>query len=115
MIKANFKLGTLVLQIEGEDIKDLFKQTELLSQCPSACGKCGGSDISPAYSKTREFEFFFLRCRNPACRYEFKFGQRKTDKALFPKFDQGISGWVAPHHSEQDGGTGDEEDGWDQD
>lgn len=91
MIKAQLKLGTVSLQVEAEDIKDVFRQTELISQCPRTCS-CGSAQIAPAYSKSQEgFEFFYLKCSD--CGNEFKFGQRRSDQALFPKADDG---WVKP-------------------
>lgn len=94
MIKANFKLGGLSIQLEAADLKGLFRETELLSQCPQACGACGSKNINPAYSKSAKegFEFYSLKCAD--CNSEFKFGQRKSDGGLFPKFDEGKNGWV---------------------
>lgn len=106
-LKANYKLGSLVIQIEGEDIKELFQATELLCQCPQKCA-CGSPNISPGFSRSREgHEFYFLKCMEPTCGKEFKFGQRQRDKGLFPKSNDG---WVAPFKgSGEQGGGSDEE------
>lgn len=91
MIKATFRIGITPIQVEAASLKELFAQTELISQLPSCCGKCTSKDIRPGFSKNSSFEFFFLRCSE--CGYEFKLGQRKSDGGLFPKFSDG---WKPP-------------------
>ena len=102
MIKAATSIGNLKLQIEAPDLKSLFREMELLTQCPRNCD-CGSGNIVPQYSKhaAKGYEFFSLKCLD--CEKEFSFGQRKSDQALFPNF---TDGWKAPYRSSgrQDGG-----------
>jgi len=104
MIKATTNIGNLRLQIEAKDLKDLFREMELLSQCPQHCA-CGSRNITPQYSKhaAKGFEFFSLKCGD--CGKEFSFGQRKSDGGLFPNF---TDGWKEPYRG-SGGGSSNEE------
>jgi hypothetical protein len=94
-VKITLKIGRTPVLIEGATLKECFVETELICQLPPSCGNCGSDNIAPSYSRTDAYEFFALRCGD--CKHELKFGQRKTDKGLFPKFDEGKDGWVAPY------------------
>jgi len=96
MVKLHLKIGKTPVVIEADDVRDAFSECELICQLPTLCA-CGCDDIIPAYSKVASSgdEFFFLKCRG--CGKEFKLGQRKEDKQLFPKFDDGDNGWVEPY------------------
>ena len=91
MIKANTRLGTVTIQIEAENTKDLFKELAFFSQCPTECGNCGSKEIRPSHSTAKGYDFYQMECS--ACRHELKFGQRKEDGGLFPKHDEGKNGW----------------------
>lgn len=96
MVKLHLKIGKTPVVIEAGDMRGALAECELISQLPTQC-VCGCDDIIPAYSKVASSgdEFFFLRCRG--CSKEFKLGQRREDKQLFPKFDEGDNGWVEPY------------------
>lgn len=96
-IKANCQDALDAFKVMGE-LNDLFSRDK--------CGKCG-SQAMPTYNKTTEgYEYYGMRCSNPECRYEFKFGQRRSDGMLFPKLldKDGNSipngGWVPPYKSD---------------
>lgn len=105
MLKLNLKIGKYPIQLEAEDLRELFRETELLSQLPKTCGRCASDDIGPGYSKSQKGdEFFFLRCNS--CAGEFKIGQRKSDNALFPQFNPGRPhkhGWMEPFRRSEEG------------
>jgi hypothetical protein len=90
MIKMNMKIGSTPIQIEAENLKELFQQTELLTQLPTAC-RCGHTDIRPAFASVKGNDFYSLKCAK--CESEFKLGQRKEDGGLFPRYDEG---WKDP-------------------
>ena len=94
-VKLTLHIGRTPVLIEGATLKECFLETELICQLPHQCGNCSSDNIQPGYSRTDDYEFFFLRCGD--CKHELKFGQRKSDKGLFPKFDEGQEGWVAPY------------------
>lgn len=93
-VKLTLRIGKTPVLIEGNTLKECFEETELICQLPQHCGNCKSDNLLPGYSKTGDYEFYFLRCGD--CRHELKFGQRKSDKGLFPKFDEGQDGWVEP-------------------
>lgn len=100
MVKLHCKIGKTPVVIEADNVKEAFAETELLCQLPSVCA-CGSDNIIPAYSKAASSgdEFYFLKCRD--CQKEFKLGQRRSDEALYPKFDDGDNGWVEPYKHQQ--------------
>lgn len=107
----------MTIQIEGATIKDIFRECELLSQCPKSCA-CGSADIRPSFQKAQDkYEYFYLKCGD--CGKEFKFGLRKSDGELFPKFNEGQDGWCEPfrrsQQQEERGSNNSEPDGddWD--
>jgi hypothetical protein len=93
-VKLTLKIGRTPVLIEGNTLKECFEETELICQLPQCCGNCKSDNLLPSYSRTGDYEFYFLRCGD--CQHELKFGQRKSDKGLFPKFDEGQDGWVEP-------------------
>lgn len=100
MVKLHYQIGRTAIIIESDDVKQAFAETELLCQLPQTCA-CGSDNIIPAYSKAASSgdEFYFLKCRD--CGKELKLGQRRSDEALYPKFDDGDNGWVEPYKSQQ--------------
>lgn len=93
-VKLTLKIGRTPVLIEADSLKQCFEETELICQLPQCCGNCQSDNILPGYSRSGDYEFYFLRCGD--CKHELKFGQRKSDKGLFPKFDEGQEGWVEP-------------------
>jgi hypothetical protein len=81
-----------VLHLEGEDIKDVFRQLASASEIFGAadkCGACGNKNVRfvvrnvPDGKKT--YEFFELWCLNNSCRARLAFGQTSDGDGLFPK------------------------------
>jgi len=93
-LKATYQATpNLKLEAECQGIKGVFK---FLSSADSIlgvkeCGNCGGTDLSYRFRTPKGYEYYDIRCNNPDCRHEFKFGiQNNEEKTLFPK------GWEPP-------------------
>lgn len=104
MIKANFKMGTTDLQVQSDDVKELFKQLGFFAGLPHACGNCKSKNITPDHKNVKGFDFYFIKCLD--CEHEFKLGIKKEDHSLFPKSEEG---WVAPYSRGVDSGRDDGE------
>lgn len=69
------------------------------------CGNpnCGSDRVVPVHKRTKQgYDYYYLQCSK--CSWEFNFGQRQSDGALFPKESEG---WQAPYQ----GGSGGEHGG----
>ena len=55
------------------------------------CGRCQGKHVRPDFRQAKttdgkNCEYYSIKCLNPDCRAEYKFGQRQDGKnSLFPK------------------------------
>lgn len=87
-MKCRSQCGKLEVEVEGEDIKDVFDQLsqvfEVLSE--DKCGACGSENIAPRVRRVskdrKEYTYREWVCRN--CRATLSFGQ-KEDGSIFPK------------------------------
>jgi hypothetical protein len=81
-----------------DDLKDAFAHVarcEDLFEGTRECQNCKGTDLRPRYAQTQAgHEYYSLICKS--CRWEFKYGQRKSDGGLFPK------GWEPPYQKERE-------------
>lgn len=108
MLKLQTKIGNMALVVEGDEPKELFKQLGFFANLPCSCGHCHEEKIVPSHRNIKGFDFYFLKCLNPECGYEFAFGQTKEGGHLFPKNE-----WKAPYQrgdaQPEEGGN----DAWD--
>lgn len=93
----DLRLGDRTIRIEDDATTEheLWRKLAFWDSLPTS-GPNGETDLRFSYRTPQGFEFFALECRSIG--QEFKFGQKKDDKHLFPK------GWEAMQH----GGARDE-------
>lgn len=89
-MKATVPFKICTVEIEGANVKELFREIATLSEVfnEEKCGVCGGTDIVP---KTRDvekskktYEYFEISCNNPKCRARLSFGQKQDGFGIFP-------------------------------
>lgn len=98
-MEAHYKSrkGNLVLKVEGETQKDLFRElarAQEIFEAESECGLCQSADIRFRVRTIEDNEYFELAC---ACGATFAFGQHKKGGGLFPK-RKGENGKILPSH-----------------
>lgn len=93
--KFEVRLGDRVIEIEDEaaSAHDVWRKIAFWDSLPSA-GPNGEADLRFSHRTPQGYEFFALECRSAG--QEFKFGQKKDDKQLFPK------GWEPIQHGADD-------------
>lgn len=87
-MKASYQTrnGQVTFELEGQDIKDVFRQLAKVQEVFDAeaqCGMCESKDIRFLARKVEDFDFYELDCQK--CHAHFSFGQAKKGGALFPK------------------------------
>lgn len=84
-MKAEYKVGNLVVVAEGETPEAVFRELAQLQGVfeDSTCRKCDSSDLQYVVRKVEDDEFFELRCKK--CGAKLTFGISKADKSLYPK------------------------------
>lgn len=86
-MKAHIKSGNgrLLIEVEGESIKDLFRaiaEAQEILDADAACGACGSQVVKHHVRDIDKFTYFELRCE---CGAALAFGQLKEGGGLFPK------------------------------
>lgn len=77
--------GRVVVEAEGDDVKQLWKQLGQAAdafEADSACGACGSANIRLNCRTVDKFDYYEIKCVD--CGAELSFGQR-MDGGLFPK------------------------------
>ena len=87
-MEAQYKTrsGRLLVKVQAERQKDLFRQLATLQEVFDAethCGCCNSENIRFQVRTVESMEFFELACT--ACGAKFEFGQHKNGAGLFPK------------------------------
>lgn len=87
-MKAILKNGTgrLLIEVQGETVKDLVRQIAIVQEVIDAddiCGACGSSHIRFRVRVVEKYEYFELVCE--ACTARLAFGQLREGGGLFPK------------------------------
>ena len=87
-MEAQYKTrnGSLILKVEGETQKDIFRElarAQETFEAESECGICKSTQIRYRVRTVDENEYFELQCC--ACGARFEFGQHKKGGSLFPK------------------------------
>jgi hypothetical protein len=87
-MKAHYRTasGRLVFELQGETVKDLFRQiaqTQEVFEAAQACGLCGNTEIRYQVRTIDDNDFYELVCMQ--CRAQLHFGQHKKGGTLFVK------------------------------
>lgn len=87
-MEAQYKTrnGRMVVKVEAEDQKTIFKQIAAVQEVFEAetdCGLCKSQDIRFRVRSVDDNEYFELTCTN--CNARFEFGQHRKGGSLFPK------------------------------
>lgn len=94
-MKVQLKVGPrIIVEAEGETIKDVYSRVSALAgifACADKCGCCGSQEIIPQVREPQGFTYYELQCL--ACHARLSFGQNKEGGGLFPKRDKGKNGW----------------------
>jgi hypothetical protein len=96
--KLKNKIGSVLVEVEAENTKDLFKliaEADEVFNAEQSCGLCNSTDIHFVVRTVDDNNFYELRC---SCGGSFSFGQKKKGGGLFPKRKDGDnwlpnSGW----------------------
>ncbi len=113
-MKANIKVSpTTIVEVEGADIKELFRKRaeaeEVMGE--KGCGLCEDTAIRyvvrEVTTKKGAFSYFEAHCQNPGCRARLSYGQGKDMKSLFPKRRLGKNG-----EPDMENGTFGQHNGW---
>ena len=89
-MKATVPMKICTVEIEGQNVKDLFRQIASLSEIfnEEKCGQCGGTEIRPntrtVEKNKKNYEYFEMVCLNPKCRARLSFGQKADGSGIFP-------------------------------
>jgi hypothetical protein len=88
VIEAQYKTrdGHLILKVQGETPKDLFRQLSMVQdifEAGDSCGCCNSKNIRFRVRTHEGMDFYELLCQD--CAAQFSFGQHKTGGTLFPK------------------------------
>ena len=94
-MKAQFKVtGRLIVEVEGGDQKDLFKQLAVVQEVfgEDTCGKCKGTDVKFVNRNVEDNDFYEIQCRK--CGAKIAFGSHKKGGTLFPKRKDEAGNWI---------------------
>lgn len=96
-IEYRLKLGNneFTLRFNAEDEKEVFQKLSFFSTMPKV-GPNGEEDLRLSFQKNKEGNEFYSIVSEQAG-MEYKYGQRKSDKGLFPK------GWEPSFKGSQNG------------
>jgi translation initiation factor 2 beta subunit (eIF-2beta)/eIF-5 len=91
-MEATYKTanGRLMIKVEAESQKDLFKQiaqAQDVFDAQGACGECESASIRLRVRHHEKGDYYEMVCN--ACGAQFSFGQHKTGGTLFPKHELG--------------------------
>jgi hypothetical protein len=86
-MEAQYKTrnGSLVIKVEGETQKDIFRElarAQETFEAETECGICKSTQLRFRVRAVDDNEFFELQC---VCGARFEFGQHKRGGSLFPK------------------------------
>lgn len=90
--KANAKLGSLSVQIEAEDMKELIQAATLFAEAPREC-ECGSTNIMPKHRHVQDYDFYEMCCLD--CGHSFKISTSKREGN--PLFFDRRTQWEAPY------------------
>lgn len=87
-MKAHYRAfnGKLLIEVEGQTIKDLFEQIGPVAEVldgDDSCGKCGSPHIYPRSREAQGFTYYELVCSD--CSAKLSFGQHKDGGSLWAK------------------------------
>jgi hypothetical protein len=87
-MKAHYKTGNgrIVIEIQGETVKDVFRaiaQAQEVFEAAHTCGSCNSEDIRFQVRTVEDNDFYELVCLE--CRAQLHFGQHKKGRTLFVK------------------------------
>lgn len=90
MFKANCRFGSIPVQVEASNLKDLIKESSFFAELPTEC-TCGSQHLVPRHRKHEDNDFYEILCQD--CGQTMGIGQHKTGNTLFVKKSDG---WKEP-------------------
>jgi hypothetical protein len=108
-MKAIVPMKICTVEIEGQSVKDIFREIATLSEIFSEekCGLCRGNEIRPNTRNVKNFEYFEMICLNPKCRARLSFGQKADGTGIFPTRKLDANG-----KPDRENGTYGQHNGW---
>lgn len=87
-MKAHYRTkdGRITFEVMGESVKDVFKaisEVQAVFEGVSSCGLCHSAAIQFRCREVDGNWYYSMICRD--CNGEFRFGQNRDGKGLFPK------------------------------
>ena len=98
MYKARMKIGSMTLEMEASDMKDVFKWSGVFGNLPKLCDACGQPNLYLSHRSPQNFDYYSLACSD--CGAEATFGQNKEGGGLFWKWDNKMEKYVPPESGE---------------
>jgi cbb3-type cytochrome oxidase cytochrome c subunit len=96
-MKAHYRTsnGRITVEVDGENIKDVFRKiaaAQEVFEAEKCCGLCKSQEIRFQHRKVEKFDYYELICRS--CFACFRFGQRQEGGDLFPKRKGDDGAWL---------------------
>lgn len=92
----------LIFDIEGDTIKEAFRELAEIQEVFEAdkcCGRCGCESIQYRVRSIDKNEFFELVCRE--CQSTLPLGQTKDGERLYPKRKGDHGGWLEAYRGDR--------------
>ena len=96
-MKANYRTrdGRIVVEVQGETVKDLFRgigQAQEVFEAAACCGACESPNIQFRTRTIEDNDYFELSCQD--CHSKLDFGQHKKGGTLFAKRKDSDGSWL---------------------
>lgn len=96
-MKANYKTrdGRIVVEVQGETVKDLFRgiaQVQEVFEAGRECGACQSQSIQFRTRSIDDNDYYELACMDCHCKLDF--GQHKKGGTLFAKRKDVEGNWL---------------------
>jgi len=75
MIKLKSKVGKNVIEFESQNLKEIFKFSDVISQLDKNCDNCNSNDVYLSYKNIKGNEYYLLKCKK--CGAEQSLHQKK--------------------------------------
>lgn len=85
MIKATIAIGKMRLELEAQNMKDVFKWSGVYSNLPKKCDACQSDNLYLSHKSPKGNDYYSLKCAD--CSAEANFGQTKDGGNLYYKAD----------------------------
>ena len=105
MITLKTKVGSSVLEFQGQTLKDVCKFSALAGEIPKKCGLCGSEDVYLFHKSPQGNDYYGVKCGG--CGAEQNFHQRK-EGGFYIKWDDKFEKYT-PSEGPKESGSAEEE------